>query len=99
MEFWRDTATSVTVMVKVRPRARRPGVQGRAGSATGERLKIAVTEAAEDGKANRAVCAALAKVLDVPQSAIHIVTGATNREKLFSVDGDTVSLVTRLKAL
>jgi uncharacterized protein len=81
MSFWREGADGVTIMVKVRPRSRRPGVHGVQDSAAGPRLQIAVTEAAEEGKANRAVCALLAQTLSRPQSAVQIVSGATSREK------------------
>jgi uncharacterized protein len=89
----------VTIMVKVRPRSRRPGVHGVQVSAGGPRLQIAVTEAAEDGQANRAVCALLAHALRRPQPAVQIVSGATNREKLLSVTGDTAALVGLLQSL
>ncbi len=86
-------------MVKVRPRSRRPGVQGVQDSAGGQRLQIAVAEAAEDGKANRAVCAVLARLLHRPQSAVRIVNGATNREKLVAVTGEPAALVELLQSL
>jgi uncharacterized protein (TIGR00251 family) len=99
MSFWREGADGVTIMIKVRPRSRRPGVHGVQGSAGGPRLQIAVTEAAEDGKANRAVCALLADALHRPQSAVQIVSGTTNREKLLSVTGDSATLVDLLRSL
>jgi len=99
MSFWREAADGVTVMVKVRPRSRRPGVHGVQESAAGPRLQVAVTEAAEDGKANRAVCALLADILHRPQSAVQILSGATSREKLLSVTGDSAILVDTLRAL
>ena len=89
----------MTVLVKVRPRSRRPGVHGIQASAAGPRLQIAVTEAAEDGKANRAVCALLADALHRPQSAVQIVSGGTSREKLLSVTGDSAALVALLQSL
>lgn len=99
MSFWREGVDGVTVMVKVRPRSRRPGVHGVQQSPAGPRLQIAVTEAAEDGKANRAVCAMLAQALHRPQSAVQIVSGAANREKLLSVAGDSAALADLLRAL
>ena len=99
MSFWRAGESGVTVMVKVRPRSRRPGLQGVQESAAGPRLRIAVTEAAEDGKANRAVCSLLARALRQPLASVQIVAGAANREKLLSVTGDSASLVERLRAL
>ena len=89
----------MTVMVKVRPRSRRPGVHGVQDSAAGPRLQIEVAEAAEDGKANRAVCAMLARALHRPQSAVKIVTGVANREKLLAVTGDSAALVELLRSL
>jgi hypothetical protein len=99
MSFWRAAPDGVTVQVKVQPRSRRPGVQGIQDSAAGPRLKIGVTEAAEDGKANRAVCALLAKALRQPQASVRIVAGAASREKLLTVTGDAAALVAMLRAL
>jgi uncharacterized protein len=97
--FWRAAPDGVTVMVKVQPKSRRPGLQGIAPSADGPRLRIGVTEAAEDGRANRAACAALARALDLPQSSVQIAAGATSREKLLRVSGDANHLADRLEAL
>jgi uncharacterized protein (TIGR00251 family) len=99
LSFWRAAADGVTVMVKVQPRSRHPGIQGIAQSAAGPRLKIAVTEAAEDGKANRAVCSLLAKTLDRPQASVRVVNGASQREKLLAVAGDSTTLAELLRAL
>jgi uncharacterized protein YggU (UPF0235/DUF167 family) len=99
MIFWRAGEDSVTVMVKVRPRSRRPGFHGVQASMLGPRLTIAVTEVAEDGRANRAVCAALAEALDVAKSSVHIVSGASGREKLMSVAGDPTALEEKLRSL
>ena len=89
----------MSVAVKVQPKSRRPGVQGRAPSVEGERLRIGVSEAAEDGRANRAACAVLARALDVPASAIAVTLGQTNRDKTLHIAGDTTVLTARLEAL
>ena len=86
-------------MVKVHPRSRRPGVQGVQQSTAGPRLRIAVAEAAEDGKANQAVCDMLARRLHQPRSAVRIVTGAATREKLLAVTGDSAVLAELLRLL
>jgi len=99
VSFWREGSDGVTVMVKVRPQAKRPGLFGVRESVSGLRLTVAVTEPAEDGKANRAVCACLAKALRQPQSSVQVVAGATSREKLLSVTGDPAALVERLRLL
>jgi uncharacterized protein len=58
-----------------------------------------VAEAAEDGKANRTVCAMLAHALHQPRSAVRVVTGAANREKLLAVTGNSAALIELLRLL
>ncbi len=97
--FWRALPDGVSVAVKVQPGARRPGLHGTAPSADGPRLRIAVTEKPEEGRANRAACAALAAALHVPASAVRIAAGAAAREKRLFVAGDAAMLTPRLAAL
>ena len=58
-------------------------------SAGQEGISLAVTAAPVDGKANEAMIRFLAKVLDVPKSAISIRKGATSRNKLVEIAGMT----------
>jgi len=98
--FWRVETDGVTLRVKVQPRARRAGLRGAAPAADGgTRLGVAVTEAPEDGRANRAVCAAIAAALGVAPSAVEVAQGAGSREKLLRVVGDPRALVARLGTL
>lgn len=99
MRFWRAEASGVTVRVKVQPKSRRPGLGGLKPAADGPRLAVAVSEAPEDGRANRAVCAALAAALGLPASAVEVSQGAASREKVLRVTGDAASLGPRLEAL
>jgi uncharacterized protein YggU (UPF0235/DUF167 family) len=87
------------VRVRVQPRARRPGLLGVVPAADGPRLKLAVTEAPEDGRANRAACAALARALGVAPSAVQVAQGAAAREKTLVVAGDPAALAARLETL
>lgn len=96
---WRETRAGVAVAVKVQPRARRPGVGGAAPGIDGPRLRIAVTEAAEDGAANRAACAALARALGLPAASVAVAAGATNREKTLSVAARPVAVALTLERL
>jgi uncharacterized protein (TIGR00251 family) len=97
--FWRELPNGVAVAVRVQPKSRRPGVQGTAPSADGERLRIGVSEPAEDGRANRAACTMLAAALEVAPSSVSVSAGATSREKTLRVTGDATALRTRLDAL
>lgn len=98
-DFWRVGPGCVSVAVKVQPKSRRPGVQGRAPAVDGERLRIGVTEAAEDGRANRAACATLAAALGIAPSLVSVSQGATSREKTLRIDADPATLIPGLSAL
>ena len=74
----------IRLSVKVTPKSSSGRIQGWEG----EVLRIAVTAAPEDGKANKAVIALLAKTLKVPKSAIDIASGETSRHKTLLIDGD-----------
>jgi uncharacterized protein YggU (UPF0235/DUF167 family) len=65
------------------PGARRPGIAGRHGAA----WKVRVAAPPEDGRANAAVCALLAELLELPRSAVTLVSGHGSREKLVDVAG------------
>ncbi len=87
----------IELRVKVQPRARRPGLHGLA--AGGAALAVAVAEPPEDGRANRAVCAALAEALGRPASAVQVMRGATGRLKTVRIAGDAAALAARLEPL
>jgi uncharacterized protein YggU (UPF0235/DUF167 family) len=97
--FWRSLSDGVAIAVKVQPKSRRPGIQGRSDSPRGPCLRIGVSEAAEDGRANRAACIVLAKALDVPALAITVTLGQTSRDKVLHVAGDVSLLEERLESL
>ena len=80
------------VAVKAMPKSRRDAIVGVMATPEGQALKVAVTAAPENGKANAAVAAVVAKALDVPKSAVSVVSGATDRRKLLHVAGDPAAL-------
>jgi uncharacterized protein YggU (UPF0235/DUF167 family) len=49
---------------------------------------VQVTAAPEKGKANAAVVDVLAEALDLPKSALRIVSGETSPLKTVEIDGD-----------
>ncbi len=49
------------------------------------RLKVAVTQAPEKGKANKAIVTQLAKALGIKKSAIELISGATDPRKKFLI--------------
>jgi uncharacterized protein YggU (UPF0235/DUF167 family) len=86
--------------LRVTPRARRAGVGGLAPGRDGApRLKVAVTAAPEDGAANAAVVALLARAAHLPKSAFTLVAGLSDRDKLVRVSGAPDDLAARFRGL
>jgi uncharacterized protein (TIGR00251 family) len=74
-----QNSEAVLLHVRVQPKARANAVKGWHGAA----LRVSVTAAPEDGKANRAVIDLLAETFDVAPSSINLVRGAASRDKWF----------------
>ena len=51
----------------------------------GDALRIRVTAPPEDGRANEAILALLAKALGQPRSSLTLLRGATSRDKLIDI--------------
>jgi uncharacterized protein (TIGR00251 family) len=83
----------------VTPRASRAAIGGIAALSDGTAvLKVAVTVAPEDGKANAAVVEMLARAWKLPKSSIDIVSGATSRLKTVHIAGRPAELLVLLDA-
>ena len=93
-------AGGIRVRVKLAPKASRAAVGGVFVDAAGTAfLKVAVTAAPEDGKANAALVALLAKAWRLPKSAIAVVAGATERRKTLLIAGNPAELMKYLSAM
>ena len=85
----------VVIRLHVQPGARRTAVSG----LHGERLRVAVAEAPEKGRATEAVLRLVADRLQLPVAAVSLLRGATARQKDVLVTGLSLSEVTaRLQA-
>ncbi len=86
--------------LRVTPNAGRDQIEGPEqrddGSAV---LRVRVSAVPDKGKANAAVIGIIAKALNVPKSAIALVSGDTSRFKTLSVSGDGAALAARAKLL
>ena len=80
----------VVLPVRATAGARRAGIGGEHGGA----LKVSVTEPAEKGKANKAIQAALCKVLGVRSDKIELLSGAAARQKRFLIRGVSLEVLT-----
>lgn len=87
------------VPVRVRPGASRTRVGGRYEGPYGPALVVAVTAAAVEGKATKAVLVAVAKALGVRRSAVTVRLGDTSRNKLLTVTEPPADLARRIAAL
>lgn len=87
------TATGISIRVYVAPRSSFNKVVGLHNGA----IKIALTAPPVDGAANKALVGFVAKVLEVPRGAVHIIAGEASRHKIVSVAG--VGAQTALKKL
>ena len=61
----------------------------------GDALKVRLTAPPVDGAANEALLKLLAERLNVPKSALHIVHGATGRQKVLQIEGLTAEELAR----
>ena len=94
---WRRAGDGLLVAVRVTPRAARDRIDGVAATAEGgAELRVGVTAAPEDGKANAAVLRLLATAWRLPKSALSVVRGATDRRKTIHLAGDPAGLEARL---
>jgi len=77
------TATGVRLRLRVQPRASREEVVGVSGDA----IRVRLTAPPVEGAANEALIRFLALRLEVPRSAVELVSGLTGRTKLVAVAG------------
>ena len=90
------TAGGIILPVHAQPGARKNGVTGvHAG-----RLKVAVTQAPEKGKANQALVKLLAELLDVKRAQVTLLSGESSHHKKFVIVGvDLATLQERIATL
>jgi uncharacterized protein (TIGR00251 family) len=88
-------AQGVLVPVRAQPGASKAGVRGEQNGM----LKVAVTQIAEKGKANKALVEVLSRDLKLRKSQIELVSGETSAQKSFLIRGvDAGELAARIQA-
>jgi uncharacterized protein (TIGR00251 family) len=80
----RSEPAGVRLVLHVQPGARRSALRG----VYGERLKVAVQAPAVDGRANEALLHYLGSCLGLRTDALHLVAGASSRDKAVLIDCD-----------
>ena len=85
-------ATQMNITVHVTPRSGRDEVMGRKVFEDGvQAVCVRVTAAPDGGKANKAVCKAVASSLGVPKTAVEVVSGHTARRKQLSISANAIT--------
>jgi len=99
-EPWRTTLDGIVVACRLTPKGGRDAIDGQARLSDGTSVVLArVRSAAEDGRANKALCTLLAAKLGAPVSRVRVAAGAKSRLKQIAVTGDPAALIARLRAL
>jgi uncharacterized protein (TIGR00251 family) len=97
---WWAQEGSLRLRVRLTPNGGRDAIDSLEPDAEGQcHLKARVSAVPEDGKANKALIALLAKNLKVPKSSISIISGDTSRKKMLRIDADPEHLIERLESL
>ena len=87
---------SLLLRLHVQPRAAHNQVAG----LQGEALKLRLTSPPVDGKANKAVIATLARLLELPKSSLTLRSGLQSRTKTVRIENaDEAQLRARLQTL
>lgn len=89
------TGDSAYLRVHATPGAKRQLVGGLHDCA----LRVSVTAPADQGKANQAIIAALAKSLQIKPRQIELASGSTHRRKIFRIFQPPAELSARVEQL
>lgn len=87
-----ETETGVLLRIKVVPNARKDEMVG----LIGDRLKVRVSAPPENGKANKAVCVLISKILRIKMNAVSVVSGESSPCKSVAIEGITKSNLSKV---
>ncbi len=83
MGFLQEQSTGLKIGIYVQPKSSRTRLVGVHGDA----LKLCITAAPVDGKANEAVIIFFAKLFHLPKAAVSIQSGVQSRNKTLFISG------------
>ena len=83
----RETGDGITLAVRAQPGAKKTAMVGIYGEGSAAQLKIAVQAPPIEGRANEALVAFLADLFARPRRDVALVSGDTNRSKVFLIRG------------
>jgi len=85
----RETANGTTVAVRAQPGAKKTAIAGVYGEGANAQIKIAVHAPPIEGRANTALIEFLADTFSISRKCVVLVSGETNRSKVFLLQGVT----------
>lgn len=85
--------------IRVTPGAKKPSVGGCYDAPSGARVIVRVSQPPEGGKANKAVCAAVAEALGLPPRAVTVARGRTCRDKTLAIEDVPADFEARVERL
>lgn len=91
-EWLRQSGDRLTLTLHIQPGAKKTEIAGVHGDA----LKIRLAAPPVDGKANAALLAFVAEVLDLPKQAVSLKSGQTSRRKVVEAIGAPADVARRL---
>jgi uncharacterized protein len=97
---WRIVPEGIIIACRLTPKGGRDALESVAELSDGARIvRARVRAAPEDGLANKALCAPLARQFGIAASQVSLVTGAKSRTKHVAIAGEPVALIARLAEL
>lgn len=91
--FYQIDKNGIRLSVHAQPGASRSEFAGLHAGA----IKIRVVARAEEGAANKSLCAFLAEFFDVPKTSVSILRGASSRQKTVLIEGESKKLLETLQ--
>jgi len=89
MNFTRDTPDGCTLTIRVHPGAKKNAITG----LHADSLKVALNVPPIDGRANDALIEFIAERLNLPQSRVALLSGASSRSKVLRITGKSAAEV------
>lgn len=97
---WSIDGEALRLSVRLTPNGGKDAVDGIDNDVEGRSyLKARVTAVPEDGKANKALIALLAKKLKIAKSSISLISGDTARKKILRIEDEPEYVIKQLENL
>ena len=96
MSWLEERDGSVSITLRVVPRAARDGIAGVMG---GEALNVRIQAPPVEGKANAYLVKFLSKQWKIPRANIEILSGETGRNKRLRISNPSAELLTMLRSI